>query len=742
MAEDLPEGMSLRDMGEHALKDLARRQRLYQVVTAELPADFPALRSLATFPTNLPIQLSSFIGRERELAEVKGWLSRTRLLTLIGSGGAGKTRLALQAAAELLEVFSDGAWLVEFAPLSDGRLIPRTVASVLNIAEHPGREILATLSDYLKARNMLLILDNCEHLVKDCAYLIEMLLQHCPDLRILATSREALGVPGETTWRVPSLSVPDPRQDVALADLMEYEAVRLFVERAQAAQPAFVLTKRNGQAVARICQQLDGIPLALEFAAVRVRSMSVEQIATRLDDRFRLLTGGSRTSLPRQQTLRAALDWSHGLLSDKERVLLRRLSVFAGGWTLEPAEAVCAGGDMEESEVLDLLTHLIDKSLVMLDEEAGEARYRLLETVRQYAQEKLVEAGEAEAVRGRHRDFFLALAERADPELRRPNQAVWLNRLEVEHDNLRAALAWSRVGQDGAQAGLRLAGALHWFWWQHGYFSEGSQWLEEALSRSAGTSAAARATALNGAGLLTWRKGDFARAGVLVRDGLTLSRELGDKSGMAYALHHLAHLAEQEGDGRAVVALFEESLALYGEAKDRWGLALSSTCFAEALRSQGDYGRATRVFEDSVDHATAVGNLSALGNTYKGLATLARIEGDYTRAMALHQQSLSISQGIGHKLHMAESLAGLAAVASAQNMPERAARLYGVAESLREQIGGAVAPADRADYEQNVRSVRDALGEKLFAAAWAEGRAMALERAIEYALSNDPLEGV
>lgn len=518
IAEALPEGVSLRDLGEHRLKDLAYPHYLFQVVVTDLPTDFPPLKSINILPNNLTIQLTSFIGREREITEVKRVLGGTRLVTLTGSGGAGKTRLALQVAADVVEAYPNGIWLAEFAPIADPTLVPKIVASALNVPEQPGHNMTETLTDSLRRKTLLLVLDNCEHLLTDCAELTTALLRACPQVRILTTSREALGVPGETLWRVPSLSLPDAGQVPTVEDMVQCEAVRLFVDRAVATAPEFAITPKNASAIARICQRLDGIPLAIELAAARVKVLAVDQIAARLDDRFRLLTGGSRIAVPRQQTLRATMDWSYGLLLEKERAVFRQLSVFAGGWALEAAEAVCVGKRIKKHAVLDLLAELVEKSLVEMETQDGEARYRFLETIRQYSWEKLVESKEAAAVRTRHRDWYLALAERAESELHGPQQGVWLERLESEHDNLRAALRWSKTEEGGAEAWLRLAGALHWFWNIRGHASEGRDWLEGALSTKRDTSASVRARALCGAGILAWRQGDINRASMLLQE--------------------------------------------------------------------------------------------------------------------------------------------------------------------------------------------------------------------------------
>src|SRR5579884_1061615 len=482
LGDALPSQAGLRDLGSHRLKDLQQPEHIYQLLHPDLPADFPPLRSLSPETTNLPVQLTSFIGREKEMEEIKRLLSRTRLLTLTGSGGCGKTRLAAQVGADLLADFADGVWLVELAAIADPALVPQTVASTLGIREEPGQRLLETLQQHLKPKSLLLLLDNCEHLSAACAQLAETLLQACPNLRILASSREALGIAGELAYRVPSLSLPElprlPSAEAALVPaLARCEATRLFVERAALSYPGFALTEQNAPAVAQVCVRLDGIPLAIELAAARIKVLSADQIAARLDDRFRLLTGGSRTALPRQQTLRALIDWSYDLLSEAERTLLRRLSVFAGGWTLEAAEAVCS------ADALHLLTSLVDKSLAVYEEQAGEARYRLLETVREYARDRLLESGEMEEVRERHFAFFLRMAEEIEPKLTGLEQAAWLDRLEGEYDNLRAASGWALSAAEGAQAGLRLAGALWRFWEIRGHIDEGRGRLKNALDR-------------------------------------------------------------------------------------------------------------------------------------------------------------------------------------------------------------------------------------------------------------------
>jgi predicted ATPase len=476
---------------------------------------------------NLPLQLTSFIGREREIAGLEKLLvGEARLVTLTGSGGSGKTRLALSVAAELAGDYEDGVWWVELASLSDPDLVPQAVASALGMNEAPGRSLIEALVEYLEGREVLLLLDNCEHLVEACAALCDVLLHACPKLRILATSREALGVAGERNWPVPSLSFPDPHSLPRIEELGRIESVRLFVERVRSRRSEFALDSRNAPSVAEVCRALDGIPLAIELAAARIGTLSVAQISERLEHSLGLLTGRDRTSPERQRTLRGALDWSYELLEEEERELFGRLSVFAGGFTLEAAEAVCAGEGIEHDEVLDLLGHVIDKSLVVAEPaEEGALRYRMLEPVRQYGWEKLQESGKAERTRKWHAEYYLALAEEAEPELSGVNEGVWLERLEAEHGNLRAALGWSLEDGD-AGLGLRLAGVLGGFWYKHGHLSEGRMWLDRELAEGSAAPAIERATALDQAGWIALYQGDLEPSVALLDESLSLFKEL------------------------------------------------------------------------------------------------------------------------------------------------------------------------------------------------------------------------
>lgn len=682
-------------------------------------------------PNNLPLELSSFVGRKREISEVKKLLSEKRLLTLTGPGGSGKTRLALEAAKDLVKVLEDGVWLVELASLSDPDLVPQTVVSALEVREQPNRTLIETLTDVLNEKALLLILDNCEHLVGACARLAEALLRSCPNLRILATSREALGVGGEISWPVPSLSLPDSRHPPSSDELLGSEAVRLFVERAGAVLPGFALEGHNARAVVELCRKLEGMPLAIELAAARVRVLSVPQISERLDECFRLLKTESRTVVPRQRTLRATIGWSYELLSREEQVLFQRLSVFAGGFALEAAESVCSGEGIERDEALDLLSHLVEKSLVVKAERDGEARYRLLETIRQYGQEKLLESEAGQAVRKRHATFFLELAEEIEPRINGADRRMSLERLEVEHDNLRAAL------RSAGETGLRLAGALWWFWLHRGHVGEGRRWLEGLLEQ-AGPSVrtATLAKALCGAGWLAYAQGDLATARPRLEQSVEVYRETDDRRGLAYALAFLPVVLAYQGDFAPADSAAEESVRLFREVGDQWGLAIALTDRGIVAEARTDYDLANNLFEESAAIMRKLGDHWALSLPLRHLGIVASRQGDYVRAEDLYKDSLVQCREVGEKWLISLCLEELAGVAGAQGAYARAARLWGAEETLRERLGASVRALYRAAYEHGVQAAERGLGDEAFAAAWAEGRAMTLEGAVSYALEE------
>ena len=703
-----------------------------------MPPNSPPLTGPHAPLHNLPLQLTSFVGREREVAEVTRLLTTTRLLTLTGAGGCGKTRLALQVAAAVRGAYPDGVWLVELAALADPALVPQAVASALGVREAPGAAATDRLVAALRPKTLLLVLDNCEHVVGAAAALVEALLRRGPGLRVLATSREPLGSAGETAWGVPSLAVPpdSPAEAPPLERLTAYEAVRLFVERARAARPGFAVPREQAPALVEICRRLDGIPLALELAAARVRVFSVAQIAARLDDRFRLLTAGPRTALPRQQTLRATVDWSYALLAEPERALLRRLAVFAGGWTLEAAEAVAAGDGVQPHAVLDLLAQLVDKSLVLAEEGRGAAgyRYRLLETIRQYAGDRLREAGEAGRTRDRHLAHALALAEAAEPELRGPESGAVLDRLEAEHDNLRAALeaglaAGAAAGPGAGDAALRLSGALAWFWWLRSYHDEGRRWLARALDGTPVRSAA-RVKALHGAGWLAHHQRDPATARALLAESLRLARELGDRRTEALALHTLGRVAYYEGDAAAARALARESLAVAEHVGDPWLVAWPLHLLGIAAHLEADSPAARAYYERSLAIRRELGDQEGVGVLLALLGLLALREGELRQAHARLREALAAMRAVGGPWALAPLLAGFSRLAAALGQASRAVRLGAFATAVSEAHHTPLIPFSEALLREGLEAARRRLGPTAFAAAWAAGTAMSLEDAL------------
>jgi predicted ATPase/class 3 adenylate cyclase/tetratricopeptide (TPR) repeat protein len=737
VGDRLPDEVALRDLGAVRLRDLAHPERVYQVLHPQLRQDFPALRSLQATPNNLPQQVTSFIGREQTLAELQRLLAKTRLLTLTGSGGCGKTRLSLQVAADSLEQFPDGAWLVELAPLSDPDLVAQTVATVLGLKEAPGKPIVQTLTAHLTDKRLLLLLDNCEHLLDGCAKVADALVRQCPGVKILASSREALGIAGEQTYRVPSLSLPDRKQAPTPKILSQYESVQLFSDRALLVRADFQVTNQNAPALASLCCHLDGIPLAIELAAARVRSLSVEEIDGKLDQRFRLLTGGSRTALPRQQTLRSLIDWSYDLLHELEQRLLQRLSVFAGGWTLAAAEQVCTGDGVENWEVLDLMTSLADKSLVVAEQKDEHSRYRLLETMRQYARERLEESGGGEAIRGRHRDHFLALAEEAEPKLLGADQAVWLQRLEQEHENLRAGLDWSVV-EAGSAGGLRLCGALQRFWTTRGHLSEGREWCVRVLGKAGAEERTQEcAKALHAAGVLARHQSDYPAAWALHEESLAIRRQLGDPRGIANSLNNLGNVAFYQGDFVSARALYEESLVMRRELGDQGRIADSLNNLGIAALEQGEFASARALHEESLVMRRKLGDRGGIADSLNNLGIAALEEGEFASARALNEESLAIARELGNRWGIVNSLEGLAPVVAALGSALRAARIWGAAERLREEIGSPLPPNERPRYDRRVAAARAALGyDAAFDLAWQEGRALTLEQAIQLALED------
>ena len=697
-------------------------------------------------PTNLPLQLTSFVGRARAVAEVGALLGAQRLLTLVGAGGIGKTRLAVQVAADLAPRFPQGVWFVDLAPLTDPELVPQTVARALGVREQTDQGLLRTLVEHLRAKHLLLLLDNCEHLVAACATLATTLLQGSARLHILATSREALRIGGEVIWRVPPLALPATAQE-PVTRLADCEALRLFMERATVHQPQVALTEENKAAVVQICRRLDGVPLALELAAACTRFLPLDQIAARLDNRFHLLTDGSRAVLPRHQTLHAAISWSYEMLAAPEQLLFERLAVFAGGWTLEAAEAVCTDAALRAGQVLELLKRLVDTSLVLVEAESlgGGYRYGMLETLRAYGREQLAAHAAMEAVQARHAQYYVALAEQSEPALRGPQQTAWLERLEQEHDNLRAALEWLHTTGE-VEGELRLAGALWRFWYLHDYLSEGRRWLEAALAprsptaapagRRGARGAGARGQALHGAGTLAYVQGEYAQARALFQEALALRRKLHDPWGISETLSNLGLLLYGQQDYDQAQQYYEEALALRQELNDPWGVGHALSYLAMIVHSRGDYARARALLEQSLVLLRGLGRGNAIAGVLTSLGQVTLYWGDVARAQAAYAEGLVLCRQLGQKRCIATCVAGLAAVAGAQGRPTRAARLFGAAEALRAIIGAQLQPVDRDDYDRQVAAIQAQGDAAAWERAWAEGRALPLEQAIAYALED------
>jgi len=766
-----------------------------------------------SFPHNLPQRITAFVGREQERVALEDCLRTARLVTLTGTGGIGKTRLAMETAEEQGRAFADGVWLVELAAVTEATLIPNATAEVLGLREEVGKPILQTVQASLRSKRLLLILDNCEHHVTACASFADALLRECPQVRILATSRQALGVMGEIAWPVPSLPLPPveilAERETAAETLLDYASARLFVARAQAVLPTFTVTVTEASAIVQICRRLDGIPLALELAAARLRSLSATQIAARLDDRFRLLTQGDRAALPRQQTLRALIDWSYEPLSESERLLFHRLCIFTGGWTLEACEQVCAGEGLAAEDLLDLLTLLVEKSLVIPETHGSERRYRMLETLRQYAAERLEAEGATRRTAERHRDWCVTLAERAETYLRGPEQGVWLQRLESELENLRSALHLSGRGTER----LRIAASLGGFWYARGYLREGRKWLQTALTENPGAPPPLRSKALKALGDLCWAMSDFPEAWALHQENLVLQKDLGDTRGIAYTLISMGLTLYHQGENARACAYYDQSLALIRQLDDRRALGLILTNLAIAqkdrgeyeaaqqaleegetlLREQGnlrglagnlhsqaliakrrsDYATAKRFLDESLalyregrdphgmaatqhtlgevafyerDYATAreyydrampifeeLGAKRYVAGTLCNLGDLASVQGDFAKARAYHKRSLQMEREAHNQVGTVSSLMGFAVLEQASGNPERAVRLYSAVTAQNTCLGTPLPPNVQGDFDARIEALRAALGESAFANLWAEGAALSLEQASDYA---------
>lgn len=753
---------------------LAPAERAALIAAANAAPIAPPGEPVGT-PSRLPAPLSSFVGRGQELADIRRQLDAVRLLTLTGAAGVGKTRLALEVAREV----ADEVAFVELAPLADGLLVPQAVAAALGVQEQPQQSLLQTLATVLQTRALLLVLDNCEHVLPACADLAEALLRACPRLRLLATSREPLRIGGEVAWPVPALSLPDLQAPIATERLVASEAVRLFAERARAAQPSFALAEQNTRAVAEVCIQLDGLPLAIELAAARVRALAPAQIVARLGDRFRLLAGGSRGAPTRHQSLQAAIDWSYDLLGADERLLLDRLAVFAGGWTLEAAEEVCAGAGIAGGDVSELLGRLVDRSLVVAEPGLdGALRYRLLETIREYATERLERRGELDTLPRRHRAWYLALGERALQDYwLRVDIPGWWRRLSQEQANFRAALRFS-LEQSEPEPGLRLAAGIWVLWGFQGPWAEGIDWIARLLALPGATDfPEARGSALSAAGQMAFEHGDVAAAADLLLEAVKLQREVGTARGLAMALDHAGLAASARGEFAASSAFHKEAVAVDRAAGNRGYEAISLEAWSAGTYYRGDYDEARRLAKASLalvdqldqdrgeirvdanvtlfilgrialyhgDAATAREHFAAnlahwrgMGDArcrpavgaLVGLGCVAVIEGNLAGARGYLGEALDLSERLGSGAAQAYALEGCAIIAEAAHRPDEAMRLAGAATALRAALYHPISPAERALLDRWLGPARGRLGDETAAAAWNTGLALTTRRAI------------
>jgi predicted ATPase len=730
----LPDGVSLRDLGLHRLKDIEHPEHLYDLVIDGLPAMFPAIRTLDARPTNLPPQRTSFVGRDRELAVVTNLLAEARLLTLTGPGGTGKTRLALRVVADQLDNFTDGVFFADLSPIVDPALVPSVIAQALTVRVEPGREVLDTLADYLRDRQVLLVLDNSEQVI-EAGLAVARLLDAAPRLTVLATSRVPLHLSGETEYQVPPLGLPDAAAASNLDLIRRSEAVTLLLERAAAVRPGFRITDENALAVAEIATRLDGLPLAIELAASRLRILSPKALLDRMGHRLPLLSGGTRDLPERQRTLRRTIEWSYDLLEPEYQQLFSRLAAFAGGWTLEAAEASSGGG--LSLEVLDGLGALVEQSLVQQHETPSEEmRFLMLETIREYATERLAQSGEEDEIRRRHAEHFRNLAEEAEPHLTREDRIFWLARLDAEHDNLRAALDWAERTED-VDTGLRTAAAIWRFWLQRGHLSEGRARLERLLSiPGTGARGAVRARALGALGGITYWQNDYPPTRAAYQEAVDIAREVGDAKLLASTLLDLSYIPYLEKDPQAAEPILREGLTFAEEAGDRVLTAdyWSSIAFLEVVRDNP--AAAIEPRRIALEILREEGAFWKLGDLLAGQAMVSRMVGDLESAKAHLREALGMSGQAKDALSISMSLTSFAILANDERHHERAARLVGAAARIRHEVGGGIPPELGSRWGDPEEDARRALGDEVYRRARAEGYAMDREMAAAYALEG------
>jgi predicted ATPase/class 3 adenylate cyclase len=731
----LPPGVSVRDLGKHRLKDLAHPEHLYQLVIEGLPAEFPPPKTLDARPNNLPIQLTSFVGREQELARVKEYLlDGTRLLTLTGPGGTGKTRLALQAAAETLTGFQDGAFFVDLAPVTDPEVVISKIASALGVMEQADRSLQDTLEEHLRDKDILLVLDNFEQVVPAGAA-VERLLRGAPGVKVLATSREVLHRYGEQEFPVPPLGLPDPDRLQDVSTLTQFEAIGLFIERAAAVKPGFTLTDENAPAVAQITARLEGLPLAIELAASRVKLLSPQAILDRLDKRLPLLTSRVGDAPERRRTLRGAIEWSYDLLDEDERRLFEHVSVFSGGGTLEAMESVCslAAG----TDTLEGLGSLVDKSLLRQAEtQEGEPRFIMLETIREYAQERLAERGEREQLSRGHAEYFVALTEEAEPHLTGPDAGTWLDRLTLEHDNIRAALGWS-LEADQVDIGMRLASAVWRFWHQRAHFREARSWFDRLLgARSASGRTSSRLKGLTGLGGIAYWQGDYPAGEAAYEEAVSIARELGDPGILAKAVVNLSYMPALRGDIAGARRFTEEAVGLFRQAGEKEEAERLEAEAGYYLLMERNFERARPLLEQAFGNAQRSGDLFQTMMGHHMMGQLERLSGNLIEAARHYRESIVACRALGNEASMLEPIEALGSVASLAGDHLRGVRLVAGARAAREALGGGPPPEWLMPADV-IGEARKTIGDEAVDRAIQEGSAMTVSEAADYALSDD-----
>jgi len=731
--DELPRGVTLRDVGEHRLKDLIHPEHIYQLNIPDLPTEFPSLKTLDVQLNNLPAQTTPFVGREREIAAVLGLLRNpdVRLVTLTGTGGTGKTRLSLQVAADLLDEYEHGIWFVELASITDPELILPTIASTLKIKESAGASIEQTLHEYLFKRNLLLVIDNFEQLVS-AAPVIGRLLAAAPKVKVLTSSRERLFLRGEHDYPVPPLGLPESKHKQTAVVLAQYEAIALFIQHARTANSAFTLDEENAPIVADICIQLDGLPLAIELAAARSRLFKPAVILEKLKNRLSILTGGARDLPQRQQTIRSAIDWSYNLLDEAEKVLFTQLAAFTGGWTLKAAEAVSGGEGNTSGDVLDLLTRLTDKSLIEVHAQAEASRYRMLETIRQFALEKLNESGKLPDTHIKHLNFFIQLAESAETPLIGPDQVQWLNNLEREHDNFRTALEWS-VKAGKHEDALRMAGALGLFWLKHSHFSEGRRWIKNVLENHQSPSNQTQIKAWRWAGFMAFWQQDMVASHRIYIENLKREQALEDKWGVAFSLHMLANIAYIEGDVEKARELHKKSIVLCHEIDAIWIMGLAQFSLGDIEFIQGNLALAEELSYEGLKNFRQLGEKFFMARVLSNLGYIMCAKDDFPTAKKIFLEALQLMKELGDKDGMMMVLNGLAGVFQNEAAYVISTRLQGTVISMIErEIGGTLSlmPMEKGMFDATAKALKESLGAEAYQMEFETGMTLSLDEAV------------